>query len=210
MDLHLENISLSFNNKVILDQLSIQIPQGHKLSVSGSSGRGKSSFLNLLLGFVRASEGALKVDEQILSDGDFTGLRKSIAWLPQDLSLQIDTVEELVLYPFNFTVNKDKRPEQHEINSLLEKFGLEKSILGKKTSEISGGEKQRLLLISCVLQKKPLLLLDEPTSSLDKNVRKIVADYFIGLKNQTVIAATHDQYWIDKTDSVLNLDLINE
>ena len=65
--------------------------------------------------------------------------------------------------------------------------------------------KQRIILLSCLLLKKPLLLLDEPTSALDENVKKIVTDYILSIKDLTVIASTHDEYWIKNSDKVIEL-----
>lgn len=210
MDLELKNIHLRYGVKKIFDDLSIDIPTGDKLAIAGESGAGKSSFLNLLLGFVKASSGTFLLDGEEAGDGDYLKIRKMISWVPQDLSLQIERVRDLVLYPFSFASNKSINPSDDELHSLLDKFKLRTSILDKFTSEISGGEKQRLLLISSVLQKKPIILLDEPSSSLDKNSKKIVADYFYGLHNQTVIASSHDPYWIDGATNVLNLDTAHE
>ena len=96
-------------------------------------------------------------------------------------------------------------PKKDDIDSLFSKFHLTEDLKSKKVKEISGGQKQRILLISCLLLKKPLLLLDEPTSALDKSIRKRVTDHILSIKDITVIASTHDEYWIKNSDKLIQL-----
>ena len=78
-------------------------------------------------------------------------------------------------------------------------------MLSKKVSEISGGQKQRIILASCMLLNKPILLIDEPTSALDNAVKEKVTDYILKKENLTVIAVTHDAYWIKNSDNVVHI-----
>lgn len=128
-----------------------------------------------------------------------------MAWLPQDTSLKLKTTEELLYAPFEFLLNKYNIPTNLEIFEIFKEFDLSENLLTKKLKEISGGQKQRIILASCLLLKKPLLLIDEPTSALDEHIKKKVTDYILNKKDLTVIAATHDDYWIEHSDKVIHL-----
>ena len=132
-------------------------------------------------------------------------LPKDIAWLPQETALNFKTVNELFFASFEFVLNKNLKPTKQEVSNIFNEFELSKNLLTKKIKEISGGQKQRIILASCLLLKKTLLLIDEPTSALDENIKKKVTDYILSKNNLTVIAATHDKYWIEKSDLVVEL-----
>jgi putative ABC transport system ATP-binding protein len=201
----IENLSLSFHDQKIFENFSLHINRGDKIAVRGESGRGKSSLLKLILGFIPVYNGRIIIDDILLQDSTVKQIRKKTSWLPQDTSIQSSTVNELLFTPFEFAENKKSIPSEDEINSLLQEFHLKLNIRKKKVKEISGGQKQRILLISSLLLKKPILLLDEPSSALDDTVKKIVCDYIFMQNDLTVAASTHDEYWIEKSDKVIEL-----
>ena len=123
--------------------------------------------------------------------------------MPQEIDLPCVTAKELLHFPFNFKNNT--LPENNVIIEMLNKLNLSESILDKEVSDISGGEKQRILLSSVILLNKPYLFLDEPTSALDdKNAIKLF-DHLLELKNTTVIIASHHPYWKENADITVNI-----
>ncbi len=207
--IQIQNLFITFGNEHIYEDFSLNIKKGEKIAISGESGKGKSTFLNLLTGFISDFEGDVFVDGLELNPKNIYNIRKKYAWLPQETALNMQSVKDLFFTPFNFSLNKEKRPEQKQIDDIFTAFSLDESILDKKVKEISGGQKQRVLLASCVLQKKAILLLDEPSSALDKRIKKRVTDHILGLKNTTIIAVTHDEYWMKCSDKVISLDKDN-
>lgn len=201
----IKNLNISFQNEVIFKDFSLSLNKGEKLALTGESGRGKTTLLNVIAGFIPHFEGNVEVCGIQQDATTVREIRKKIAWLPQDTSLNSKTVEELLYTPFEFALNKNLKPGKEEVFSLFSKFNLTEDLLYKKVKEISGGQKQRIILLSCLLLKKPLLLVDEPTSALDENVKKIVTDYILSIKDLTVIASTHDEYWIKNSDKVIEL-----
>ena len=121
------------------------------------------------------------------------------------MSSNFNTAEELLLSPFSFSVNKKNKPNKTEIHKLLDEFDLSKKILTKKLNEISGGQKQRIMLASSLLLKKEIIFLDEPTSALDDDLKKKINNYIFKDKELTVIASTHDKYWFEQSDKIINL-----
>lgn len=201
----IKNLSVEFEGKSIFKDFTYSIDRGEKIAVTGESGIGKSTLLNVIAGFVTQFKGHVNVCNMDQNVSSVKEIRKKIAWLPQDTSLNSKTVEELLYLPFHFALNKDLLPQKGEIDDLFSKFYLTEDLKSKKVKEISGGQKQRILLISCLLLKKPLLLLDEPTSALDKSIKKKVTDHIFSIKDITIIASTHDDYWITKSDKMIEL-----
>lgn len=202
----INNLFINFQQETIYKDFNLLVSKGEKLAITGKSGTGKSTLLNLLGGFIPDFKGKVLIKEITLNDTTINEIRKLIAWLPQEISLKFNTVQELFYAPFEFALNKDSKPSLKNINEIFSAFDLSLDLLEKDINEISGGQKQRIVLASCLLLNKPILLIDEPTSALDDSIKKKVADYIFNIKNLTVIAVTHDSYWAENSDNIINLD----
>ncbi len=203
--IEIRNLNISFNNEVIFNNFSLSLKKGEKLALTGKSGKGKSTLLNLLGGFIPNFEGEVSVNGIVLNRHSINEIRKITAWLPQEFAFNFETVNELLFAPFGFALNKEKTPDKEQVLKILDSFEISKTLLSKKVKEISGGQKQRIILASCMLLQKPVLLFDEPTSALDESIKQRVSNYILSRKNLTVIAASHDKYWIENSDSVIQL-----
>lgn len=201
----IKNLTISFGDETVHKDFSLSVEKGEKLAITGESGKGKSTLLNLLAGFIPDYQGEIRVDGTLLSSKTVDKIRTKIAWLPQDTTLTFESVEELFYAPFQFVQNKAKKPTKEEITDIFKTFYISEELLSKKVNEISGGQKQRIILASCLLLDKPLLLIDEPTSALDKAVKERVTDYILNRKDVTIIAVTHDEYWINQSSRVVHL-----
>ena len=201
----IKNLFISFGKENIIKNLSYDIETGDKVAIIGASGRGKSSLLNVLLGFNTNYKGEISIFNKLLTPENTIKLRKQIAWVPQEVSFDFDTSSELLLAPFSFAVNKANKPSKTEINTILNEFDLSEAILNKKLTEISGGQKQRIMLIGALLLKKELIFLDEPTSALDDNLKQKINKYVLEQPKLTVIASTHDNKWLEKSNKIINL-----
>lgn len=197
---------VKFEKETVLDNLSFNVQKGAKVAVKGLSGSGKSTLLNVLLGFIAADSGDISIAGHALHPDHIQKIRAQVAWLPQELNLHLDKVRDLLLMPFLFTRNKALMPNEKEIAAIFEAFRLETSLLNKSLHEISGGQKQRVALASCVLLKRPLLLLDEPTAALDAVTKQGVMDYLFRIPDLTILALSHDQDLIDRSDQLITLD----
>lgn len=203
--IHAKDVVVRFEQETVLDNLSFEVSQGAKVAIKGLSGSGKSTLLHVLMGFVIPDSGEVSIAGHPLNQDHIQKIRSQIAWLPQELPLLLDRVRDLFLMPFSFARNKGLLPSDREVAEIFEAFRLETSLLNKPLQEISGGQKQRVALASCVLMRRPLLLLDEPTSALDAVTRQGVVDYLFNLPGLTVLALSHDQEWIARSDEVISL-----
>ena len=202
----IENLKVRYGDLELFDGLSAVIQSGEKVAVVGESGSGKSTLIHTLLGFLPDFKGEIFYDNMPLDAKHVRQIRKQTSWVPQDLSFTVfPTVRELFFAPFGFKANRKKFPSREKIRQIFRAFQLTEDLLDRHIKEISGGQKQRLLLAAAVLLEKPYLYLDEPTSALNEEIKKEVTDYILGLEGVTVIAATHDPYFIRKVDKVITL-----
>ena len=205
MNLKFQNISVRFDDKIIIENINFELVSNQKAVLIGSSGSGKSSLLNILLGFVKPITGNVFVDNIKLEKSSKSDLRKNFAWVPQELNFTNTNVKDFIILPFGFNQNKSIKPSDEQINELLETFLLDSHLLSKSLNELSGGEKQRMTLISALLLKRPILIVDELTSALDSNSKKAVMDFVFNLKDTTILSASHDEEWIERCDLKINL-----
>ncbi len=203
--IEIKNLNISFNDEVIFNNFSLSLKKGEKLALTGKSGKGKSTLLNLLGGFIPNFEGIVSVNGIVLNRQNINEIRKITAWLPQEFAFNFETVNELLFAPFGFALNREKTPDKEQVLKILDSFEIPETLLSKKVKEISGGQKQRIILASCMLLQKPVLLFDEPTSALDESIKQRVSNYILSRKDLTVIAASHDKYWIENSDLVIQL-----
>ena len=203
--LSINDLSLKFNQEVIFSDFNLSLNQGEKLLITGESGVGKSTLFQVLLGFLPDYKGRISINNLPLTIENITKIRQLCAWLPQNIHFNDETVKSILLKPFNFAANNQKQPKQDKIEHLLRIFNLPLSILNKNINTLSGGQAQRILLIGSLLLEKPLVLLDEPSSAMDAENSKIVADYIFSQTNLTAIIISHDDYWIKKSRHKINL-----
>lgn len=192
-------ISLSLSNISLFKELSFEVKIGEKVSICGPSGIGKSSLLRMLMGFIYPQKGTIHINGMCLSPSTITHIRTAIAWLPQNIHLPVNTGLELS-HMLNHT------PRQREIvPQFMNRLGLSSELLFRDLQEVSGGEKQRIILAACLSMNKPILLLDEPTSALDSESTKLVTDTLWSLPGLTVVTVTHNQQWMECSHKIIRL-----
>ena len=190
-----KNLILSFGSKTIFDNFSLSIKPRQKVVIFGKSGTGKSTLLKLLLGFEQLDSGAISVAGKVLTPKTLSRIRTRIAYVDQDVMMGEGIVSAIIDEYFSFTANKPHRPNLEQLQQKLAHFELEPEILKKDIANLSGGERQRLALAVALLLKRPILVLDEITSSLDPVSKGIVIDKLLAETQTTMLIITHDQEW---------------
>lgn len=190
-----KNINLKFKDNVIFSNFNLKINQNDKVVIVGPSGIGKSSLFNLLLGLNQPESGQIFFNSKKINSDNVNKLRSQIAYVDQEISLGNGVVKNVMADYFSFTVNKNLKITKKNLMDLFNEFLLDPAILNQNVEDLSGGEKQRLGLVIALLLKRPILLLDEISSSLDADLTKSVIAKILALKNKTVILIAHDLEW---------------
>jgi len=193
--LKIENISLKFDDKIIYKNFSLNLKKGEKILLQGKSGSGKSSLLKIILGFITPTSGDIYLNNIKLNNTTIWEIRQLIAYVPQEPVLEDGNVLEAITTPLSYKANIAKSANLAKIETLLKNFGLTKSILQQQTTELSGGEKQRIAIITALLLERPLILLDEASSALDPESCKKIVSFFHNKNNISLIAVSHDNEW---------------
>lgn len=189
-----------FNQNQILFDLNLTLNKGKKIFIVGSSGVGKTSLLRSLLGYQKYS-GEILINNQPINLMSFP-----FAWMPQESQIIEGTVKFNLLLGNSHATEEEMREVLKQVN-LYEKVqsigGLEAN-LTYQGNNLSGGENQRLSLARCLLSNNPIMLLDEPSSSLDMNLEKELFSYIIK-SNKSALIIVHRLKAIPKNSEILFL-----
>lgn len=192
--LHIENVSFAYDKEPVLNQISFQANQGDIVAILGSSGSGKSTLLRVLSGLEMPSSGMIKVNNEIMvNDKTFVPAEmRGISMVFQEYALFPHlTVKKNILFGMH-RLPKDCIPNR--LKTLMKLIDLEDK-LSRYPHELSGGQQQRVALARALAPKPKMLLLDEPFSNLDADLKlKIRLELKSILKeaNITTIFVTHD------------------
>ncbi len=186
-----KNISVSYNNTNVIQNLSFDIGLGDHACFFGPSGRGKSSLLKMLQGYLVPSTGYVKIKDMELNPVNIKNVRSLMAYIPQNINLPTDNGSELLKM-----MDASKRVEKVEY--FINRLGMSLEMIESRFDEISGGQKQRIVIALCLSLDKEIVLFDEPTSSLDSNsIKKLLDVIKEDMKDKTVISASHNSEWIN-------------
>ena len=208
-NIELKNINFSYNNKKnVLENCSINISMGDKIGLSGVSGSGKTTFINLISGLIKQTKGQIFIDK--FERSNFIISNMSI--VSQNPLFINDTIKNNL----NFVLNKNL-VSNHQINSVLTYLDLDKvikdqengidTVIGEKGSKLSGGQLQRINIARAILKKPDILILDEATNALDNKTEKLVMQYlFKVFKNKIIIIISHDKRLFNLCDYILTIN----
>ena len=181
----LENISLSFGNRKILDNVSFKINNGQILGMLGPNGVGKSTIFNLITGLIKPDYGKIKFDGTDVIDYPIylRTTKFKIGYVPQyggyfsDLTLldNLKAIAEIVI--------RDKNLIYHKIDQLISKFELD-AIMDIKAKFLSGGQKKKLVIALALLSDPKVLLLDEFFAALDVLTIKMLQEIIVNLQTE--------------------------
>jgi ATP-binding cassette subfamily C protein len=194
-----ENVHFAHGDRPILTGVSLEIPANAITVLSGPSGAGKTTIVDLLIGLHRPSSGSIFIGTTPLEDIDLIKLRSLIGYVPQELTLFHDTVRTNLTLGDQSITDSDIYDALREADAsgfvdLLPK-GLDTDV-GEMGSKLSGGQRQRLSLARALVTRPKLLILDEVTSALDPSTEADIVQNVARLRgNYTVIAITHRPAW---------------
>lgn len=210
--IELNNISKSYGNRRIIDNLSFHIEEKEIVAIVGKSGSGKSTILNMIGLLETYDDGEILLKEKKLPDlnsKEATLLRRNeINYLFQTNALISEkTVRENLLLAMEYVDIKDEEKFK-KISEILDRLDI-LDIKDQKANTVSGGEAQRVALARCILKPGDLILADEPTGSLDPKMSNEVFSLLLSLRNdynKTILIVTHDMDMAKKCDRAIDIN----
>lgn len=201
----LENVVQRYGSREVLAIPSLVISEGEALGLRGHNGSGKSTLLRMLSFLEQPAEGSITFDG--VSGGNVFERRRHVTLLTQEPYLLTTTVRKNVAYGMKIRGMSDI---DEGVDNALDLVGLNPDrFAGRSAHELSGGELQRVALAARLALRPRVLLLDEPTASLDKNSALRIKDAVTEARRQhgtTLIIASHDMSWLESvSDTMLTL-----
>lgn len=208
-EIRFDRVTFSYGPRDILEQASLVVPVGSITVLTGPSGAGKTTLIDLVLGLHRPLAGQILIDGVDLAQIDLQAWREQVGYVPQELILFHDTVFE------NLTLG-DPAYGEREVANALRLAGAEpfvaqlpdgvQTVVGAKGARLSGGQRQRIALARALIREPKLLILDEVTSALDPESELAICRNIQALRERTtVLAVTHRPAFLDIATRVYQL-----
>lgn len=193
-----------------LKGLSFEIPPGQRIALVGTSGSGKTTVVNLLLGFLTPTEGRILVGDQDLADVDLENWRSHLAWVPQQPRLFQGSIADNIKLgrPEADLAAVREAARRARADGFIEALpaGYE-NLVGERGAGLSGGQIQRIALARAFLRDAPLVVLDEATANLDPESERLVQEGIDDLaRDRTLLVIAHRLATVRRADRILVLD----
>ncbi len=202
--IELKNLSFSFDNHDVLEDINLTIKRGDKIAFTGESGAGKTTLLDLIIGIYKPTKGKILIDNYELNDKNVKSWRKKIGYIPQQIYLFDGSVGENVAFGRKFDEKKiiECLEKARIWNFFKSKDGINTQV-GEGGIMLSGGQKQRVAIARAIYGDPEVLVLDEATSALDYETEKEIMDeiYEIG-KDKTLIIVAHRHSTINHCNKI--------
>ena len=207
--IELRDVSFSYDDKSILEQINLTIPAGSFTALIGPSGSGKTTSLDLIIGLLQPDSGTLLVDGVALTELDMRRWRRTIGYVPQETVLLHDSV-------FNNVALGDPGISENDVISALREAGawtfVEQlaegihDIVGERGGKLSGGQRQRIMIARALVHRPWLLILDEATSALDPQSEAAICETLRKLRGaHTILAISHQPALLDAAERAYRL-----
>ena len=197
--INFKNVSFKYPNKTdfVLRDLNLNFEQGKIIGIIGSTGSGKTTFLNLLTGLIAPSSGQILCDSVNISNGN-RNWKKKISYVTQKTFLTDDTIKNNIIFGDNLEFSIDRFNEALKLSN-LEKFikdlpnGVD-TIVGESGAQLSGGQIQRISIARALYNSPEILVFDEATNSVDEITEKNIINEIFKLKKKcTIFLVTHNK-----------------
>tara|TARA_A100001011_G_C14279299_1_gene830810 strand:- start:46 stop:1818 length:1773 start_codon:yes stop_codon:yes gene_type:complete len=211
----LNNISYSYPNseRTALKDISLTIPAKSTVGLVGSTGSGKTTTVDIILGLLEPQKGTLEVDGKIITKENSRSWQRSIGYVPQYIHLSDDTVEANIAFGVEPKFINKKAVEKASTIANLHEFVMEElpnkyqTIIGEDGVRLSGGQRQRIGIARALYYNPQVLVLDEATSALDNQTEKVVMDAINNLsKDITIVLIAHRLNTVKNCDIVFKLN----
>jgi len=204
----LVDVDFSYQDKLIIKNVTLNISKGEKVAFVGESGVGKSTLVDLIIGLYQPNKGKIKIDGVTLDETNLQNWRSQIGYIPQQVYLFDGTIEDNVCFGRKLDKSLlDKVLIQANILDFLQTKQGVHTLVGEGGIQLSGGQKQRIAIARALYGQPEILVLDEATSALDnKTEQKIMNEIYRISKDKTLIIIAHRLSTIKDCDLVFKMD----
>ena len=196
----MENVCVSVESRMVLDNLNLEIPAGGQLIIYGSNGVGKTTILKTILGLIKPVSGIIKVGDICVGSQEWKHNRVSTAYVHQENIKNTFPVSAGEVVSIGLAGSKISASEiSYKVEIAMRRTGCF-GLLKRSYHSLSGGEKQRVSLARCLCQNAKVLLLDEPTSFLDKDGKDdllVLLQELCHKEAPTILMVSHDPLWVE-------------
>jgi ABC-type Mn2+/Zn2+ transport system ATPase subunit len=190
----LRDVRVAYDNRLALEDVSLDLPGGQLVSVIGPNGSGKSTLLKAIVGLVPLESGSVELD---VPEAHHRG--RAIAYVPQHEAVRWDfpvLVQDVVMmgrYPRIGWLRRPGRPDRTAVRAALERMGMWER-RRSQIAQLSGGQQQRVFLARALAQETPIILLDEPLNGVDASSEEVIlaTTRALAAEGRLVVMATHD------------------
>ena len=209
--LHISGVSFIYPGRQSgLENISIDIPSGESVAIVGSSGAGKTTIIDLIVGLMEPDSGDIRVGDQPLVDISLNSWQNNIAYVTQGTTLFNDTVANNISLGYAATDLKrlNTASEQSGVDSFISELpDRYDTIIGERGVRLSGGQRQRIALARALYRQPQLLILDEATSELDTHSESLFQETIDQLQgNLTILMVAHRLSTVMNVDNIYVLD----
>lgn len=209
-NISVKNLKVHDGENYIINDLSLELPYGKKLAIVGASGSGKSTLLKALLGFIKFDSGSIQFGNEDYSNFSNEDIIKAFSYVEQNPYTFNTTILENLLIANTDAENKEIQIalEKMQIMNLVQVLpdGIN-TLMGQYGYNLSGGEIKRLVIARALLKQSKIILLDEPTASLDIKIeKKVIEELHELIKEKSCVWVTHRLVSMDMMDEILVMD----
>jgi ATP-binding cassette subfamily B protein len=207
----IQNLTFSFNNRNIFQNMSLDIKKGSNIGIIGQTGTGKTTFVNLLTGMVKPENGKILIDDIDLNKNNLQAWTSQITYVPQEIFLFDSTIAENIAIGERIEdIDFDRLNKVCKMAQILEVINKKKNrlyeIVGEKGIKLSAGERQRIGLARAFYRRTEILILDESTSAIDGATEKIIMKNIYDFStNKTLIIIAHRTYTLSNCDQIFEI-----
>lgn len=204
--LNIQNVSKSYGQTKALNDVSFHVEQGSFVGLLGENGAGKSTLLNIIAGYIQQDQGSVYYNDHRLSESVKNKSELGIVFQNSVLDKNLSVLENLYVRGSLYSLNKSELKSR--IEQLTQEFELE-PILKQRYGTLSGGQRRKVDIARALIHQPKFLILDEPTTGLDPDIRKTVWDIMKRLRkkeNLTILLTTHYMEETADCDQLIMLD----
>ena len=208
--IRIDQVRFGYDDKVVLENLDLDLPKGQFIAIVGPSGAGKTTVVDLVIGLLRPQHGEIYIDDLPMAEIDMSRWRRMIGYVPQETLLLHDTIFVNVTLGDESISEQDVEEALHAAGAMQFVRELPKglhTVVGERGGKMSGGQRQRIAIARAMVSKPQLLILDEATTALDPETEAAICDTLVQLAGKvTILSISHQSAMLEAAELAYRLE----